>query len=132
VNHRSSRSSIAELRDFFFERPALGLLCGCLLGLFAAPAQATPSYVSELQAQAQARGLARSRMWQVLLHYHPALLGGWRSSADGPDFFLAGRAGESDPEAELAATLAAFASPAAQEVDRTEAGQHPQCRFPAR
>jgi hypothetical protein len=71
-------------------------------------------------------------MWQVLLHYHPALLGGWRSSADGPGFFLAGRAGESDPEAELAATLAAFASPAAQEVDRTEAGQHPQCRFPAR
>ncbi len=71
-------------------------------------------------------------MWQVLLHYHPTLFGGWRSSADGPGFFLAGKAGESDPEAELAATLAAFASPATHEVQETEAGQHPQCRFPAR
>lgn len=129
MKHRSSRSSFAELRDVLFGGLAF---CGCLLCLLPAQARANPSYASELQAQAQARGLAHTRTWQVLLHYHPTLLGGWRSSADGPGFFLAGKAGESDPEAELAATLAAFAAPATLDVQETEAGQHPQCRFPAR
>jgi hypothetical protein len=103
-----------------------------LLGLLATPASAAPSYLSELQAQARARGLAHTRTWQVLLHYHPTLWGGWRSSADGPGFFFAGDRGASDPEAELAATLAAFAAPAAPAGDSSEASQHPQCRFPAR
>ncbi len=95
-------------------------------------AQPADPYVRQLQAQAQARGLAWSRTWQVLLHYHRTLLGGWQSSADGLGFFLAGKAGASDPQAELSATLAAFAEPARPKLPETEANQHPQCRFPAR
>ena len=101
----------------------------CLHGISAFAADA---YVGELQMQARARGLASTRPWQVLLHYHRTLLGGWQSSADGPGFFLAGKAGESDPEAELSATLSAFAEPAMPSAPESEANQHPQCRFPAR
>jgi hypothetical protein len=105
----------------------------CLLvGLLASPVKADPSYVRELQTRARTQGLARTRMWQVLLHYHRTLLGGWRSSADGAGFFLAGHAGETDPEAELTATLAAFAEPAKPAALDDEAGQPAQCRFPAR
>lgn len=76
--------------------------------------------------------LARTRMWQVLLHYHRTLLGGWRSSADGSGFFLAGSVGETDPDAELMATLIAFAAPAKPAMTSDEVSQHAQCRFPAR
>jgi hypothetical protein len=98
----------------------------------AAHAQAEPSYVGELKTMAAKRGLAQSRTWQVLLHYHPWLLGSWRSSADGDNFFLAGKKGSHDPEAELEATLDAFSRPASQADPLDEPGQHPQCRFPAR
>jgi len=97
-----------------------------------ASAHAEGDYLQTLLARAQTRGLARSRTWQVLLHYHPSLFGGWSSSADGDGFFLAGRKGAHDPEAELGATLTAFAAPASQAAPLDEAGQHPQCRFPAR
>ena len=118
-----------ERRDVVF----FGRLLVCLsVGLCASPASADQSYVSELQARARTQRLARTRMWQVLLHYHRTLFGGWRSSADGPGFFLAGSAGETDPEAELLATLAAFAAPAKPAPPDSEAGQHAQCRFPAR
>jgi hypothetical protein len=111
----------------------LGLaVLGASLGLHPSLAAAGQPYLAELQAHSRARGLAHSRMWQVLLHYHPTLLGGWRSSADGPGFFLAGEAGETDPEAELMATLAAFAEPAKTDAPTDEASQHAQCRFPAR
>jgi hypothetical protein len=85
-----------------------------------------------LQAQARTRQLAHSREWQVLGHYHEGMCGGWKSSADGPGFFLSGKNGDVNPEAELQATIAAFAAPAVPANDISEAGQHPQCRFPAR
>ena len=79
-------------------------------------------------AEAHANGLAESRMWRVLLHYRPTLLGGWKSEADGLGFFVAGKRGISDPRAELDALLTA--------LFRTPAGadqlQQPQCLFPAR
>ena len=62
-------------------------------------------------------------MWQVLVHYRPSGHG-WKSEADGPDFFLSPD-GKKNPEAELEATIAAFARPAAGD-------DHPQCHFPAR
>lgn len=118
-----------ERRDVVF----FGRLLVCLsVGLCASPASADQSYLSELQARARTQGLARTRMWQVLLHYHRTLFGGWRSSADGPGFFLAGSAGETDPEAELMATLVAFSASAKPVPPDDEAGQHAQCRFPAR
>jgi hypothetical protein len=106
---------------------AVALLC-----LTATPAQASPAYFEELQAQARARKLARSRGWQVLGHYREGVFGGWKSSADGLGFFLAGAKGASDPEAELMATIAAFAAPAVPAEKDKEEDQHPQCRFPAR
>jgi hypothetical protein len=79
-------------------------------------------------ARARAAGLARTRDWQVLLHYRPRVGGGWKSEAAGLGFFLAGRAGQTDPEAELVALLVAlFDTPAA----RPDVEQ-PQCLFPAR
>src|SRR5688572_19908114 len=80
--------------------------------LLRAAAASASSYVEELQARARQHGLARTAQWRALLHYHPAG-DGWRSAADGPGFFHAGLAGKTDPEAELVATLAAFARPAA-------------------
>jgi hypothetical protein len=94
-----------------------------------APAPTVPAdaaYLRDLQTLARARRLSETRDWQVLLHYHPTLFGGWRSEADGPGFFLAGPPGRRDPAAELAASLAGF-------LARGPAGdEHAQCRFPAR
>jgi hypothetical protein len=123
----TSRGFLARLRDVFYWWASVALL-----SLWALPAKAAPDYVEELQAQARARRLARSRDWQVLGHYHEGFCGGWKSSADGPGFFLARDKGASDPEAELMATIAAFAAPAVPASNQNEAEQHPQCRFPAR
>lgn len=90
------------------------------------PAQA--SYLAQLQQRAQALGLARDPMWHKLLHYqrHPALRR-LRSLADDAGFFNA-PVGQHDPQAELAATLAAFFDP---RHDRA-LDQPAQCRFAAR
>jgi hypothetical protein len=79
-------------------------------------------------ARAHQQGLARARDWQVLLHYRPALGGGWRSEADGDGFFVAGAAGRADPQAELEAMIRAlFRAPAPG-----AAPDDPACKFPAR
>jgi hypothetical protein len=79
--------------------------------------------------QAAPADLARDPQWRALLHYRPdAFDAGVTSVADQPDFFLA-KGGKTDPQAELEATLAAFAAPAGA-VARL--GQHAQCAFPAR
>lgn len=84
--------------------------------------------LAQALATARSRGLAGSRMWQVLLHYRRGTFGGWKSEADGLGFFLAGRAGKTDPQAELEATLTALfrTPPGVGEMEQ------PQCRFPAR
>lgn len=69
--------------------------------------------------------LAASPYWIALGHYETGKLGGWRSYVDDADFFLVAQ-GDSDPQAELQATLQALYAPAAQ------GDLHPQCRYPAR
>jgi hypothetical protein len=97
------------------------------------PAAAHDQYLTALVHEARAQRLARSRTWQVLLHYRMMWYGRWRSEADGLAFFNAGRVGKIDPERELEATLAAFRRPAVPfDPARPEESQHPQCRFPAR
>ena len=104
---------------------------GALAG--ARPAAAHDQYLAQLLRQARAQKLARTRTWQVLLHYREMWYGGWRSEADGWGFFNAGRIGKIDPERELEATLTAFRGPPVPlDPSRLEESQHPQCRFPAR
>jgi len=94
------------------------------------PSQAAPpdpTYLPELQAQADALKLSGTRFWLLLGHYDPNWLGGYTSQADGPGLFLAAT-GKTDPHAELHATLAAFFSPAILPPGQMTA----QCTFPAR
>jgi hypothetical protein len=85
------------------------------------------SYLNELTARAVTLRLADEREWQVLLHYRRTLFGGVESMQDDPGFFMAPH-GKTDPEAELAATLAAFFSD--DLVGRSK--QPAQCAFVAR
>jgi hypothetical protein len=99
-----------------------------LLVLVSPALPAADDYLQQLVAQARARGLAQHPQWRALLHYEPRLLlPGVESLADDPAFFNAPE-GKTDPEQELAATLAAFFEP----PEESEARQHPQCRFIAR
>ena len=109
------------------------LLFGLLLSLLLPAAQAaTPSpplsideaYVQELVKRATELKLARSRIWQVLLHYREGTFGGWKSEIDDPIFFNSSR-GHKDPEAELEGTLRAFYAPVPADPD----AQQPQCLF---
>jgi hypothetical protein len=97
-------------------------------------------YADELIQRQRVLGLSRSAEWSSLLHLRKLPLRAAQSEADGPDFFFAPQ-GKIDPDAELEATLRAFAGPPVVEDDpqavpgdtRTRVGtQHPQCRFPAR
>lgn len=93
----------------------------------AAPAHAN-EYLAELVQRAQTQNLAARAEWRALLHYRPNLLmPGVTSQADDTKFFNAPN-GKTDPDAELAATLAAFFS----EREETDKTQNPQCAFIAR
>jgi hypothetical protein len=86
------------------------------------------SYLRELVEHAAVSGLAEDREWHVLLHYQPNLFGkGVTSMQDDPGFFMA-PTGKTDPQAELAATLAQFFSD--ELVGRSK--QPAQCAFVAR
>ncbi len=75
--------------------------------------------------QQRLQALANDPYWIALNHYETGKLGGWRSYVDDPHFFLAPN-GESHPDAELAATLAAiYAAP-------DNGDKHAQCMYPAR
>ncbi len=86
------------------------------------------SYRDALVREARQRGLSRRTAWQRLGHWRPDLLFGVTSQADGPNFFLAAN-GETDPQAELDATLRGFFATLPAE---TADVQHPICQFPAR
>jgi hypothetical protein len=100
--------------------------------------------VGKAIADAHARGLADSRQWRALVHYRPTMFGGWKSEADCVGFFLAGRAGRTDPRAELDATIAALLAPPPRAAPKPPSAQpspspptppspeHAQCLFPAR
>lgn len=96
----------------------------CLLLLPRGASAAGTAYGADLSARARQLELAGERKWLRLLHAKAAGKG-WRSEADGAQFFLAPD-GRTNPAAELEADLAAFFAPAPAK------GQHPQCRFPAR
>jgi len=97
------------------QRLLLCLLLAACQPLLAAP---TPSPQS-------LAALANDPYWIALGHYETGKLGGWRSYVDDSGFFLAEH-GDSDPAAELNATLKALYQPA-------DAGDsHPQCVYPAR
>ena len=77
---------------------------------------------------AQARELWKDPQWLGLIHYKKHF-NHYKSQADGKEFFLAGAEGVKNPQAELEATLKAFAKPLS---DFAEPNRHPQCQFPAR
>ncbi len=106
---------------------AAGLWLGWTGTAHAQEFQADSAYLAELIDRARVQELARTREWEVLLHYQNSWWGGLVSEADGSDFFLA-RDGKQNPESELAATLAAFFSPPVDDPMVL----HPQCRFVAR
>jgi hypothetical protein len=104
------------------------LLLLMLMLLSRGAAATDDAYPQELISQAREEHLAQRGEWLDLLHFKPyAYRPGWRSLADDPAFFNAPN-GDTDPEAELEATLTAFFS------DRQESDsvQNPQCRFIAR
>lgn len=88
---------------------------------------ADQGYLADLIRRAADARLADDREWHLLLHYRRNLSGGSTSEADDPGFFLA-PAGRTDPDAELAATLAQFFSD--EPVGRSR--QPAQCAFIAR
>jgi hypothetical protein len=84
------------------------------------PLRAAPAVVPPSLAE-----LANDPYWIALGHYETGKFGGWRSYVDDSGFFLAEQ-GDSDPAAELNATLKALYQPT------TTGDSHPQCVFPAR
>ena len=115
-------------------RIVFGALLSFCLAAFqavASPAVTTAaddSYLRQLIEQANVLRLADEREWHVLLHYQPNLFGrGVTSMQDDPGFFMAPN-GKTDPQAELAATLAQFFSD--ELVGRSK--QPAQCAFVAR
>lgn len=94
-------------------------------------ADSSVSAVSPIEAlweRAKQMDLAHSPAWLKLGHYRRrGLTNEWRSEADGARFFLSPR-GRTSPEAELEATLRAFAGDLGQLREEQEA----QCRFLAR
>ena len=98
--------------------------------LGARAARATPkvnAYAESLVARAHAMNLAEDREWLRLGHYRSRLFGGYKSEADGVDFFLADE-GQTDASAELDATVRGLFS----DVKVGKAPEYPICRFPAR
>lgn len=64
-------------------------------------------YLAQLLNRADSAALAQRREWRTLLHYRPTAAGGMVSDTNDPRFFLS-PVGKTDPQAELAAVLAAF------------------------
>jgi len=112
------------------------LLSFVLLPLLAlsssARAAAAASAASDLIARARALRLADKVEWLRLGHWRRTIFGGWKSEADGPDFFLAPE-GKTDAAAELEATLRALFGLVPLTADQAARNVMPAaCRFPAR
>jgi hypothetical protein len=118
-----------------FPGSRLRVLAAFCVVLGAAPSAARPSAaplaverLAGLEERARELGLAQTSQWRALLHYRSDTIGGGSTSLDDdPAFFRSGW-GKTDPEAELAATLASLLDPQA----RVREEQHPRCAFPAR
>lgn len=108
------------------------MLLPLLASLLGARAAADVSGVEALIARARAERLSGDTAWIRLGHWRRTLGGGWKSEADGADFFLASE-GKSDPARELEATLRAIFGLVPLSADQTARGVLPAfCRFPAR
>lgn len=114
-----------QFRSFF--RLAMGIAVGGALFFFALPSQARWT-THELNNE-RAIEVSNSRYWHLLLHYKPTLFGGYRSLADGPEFFLSEN-GKSNPLQELFANIEAFSDTETRRIGPLK--QHPQCAFPER
>lgn len=100
---------------------------------------------SNLARRAQELNLHQEKKWLKMLHYQPSFWGGYKSLADGGDFFSSPE-GKTEPAKELEATLHSFFTPVDEmHIKREEIvvvekpedtlkpfPQHPICRFPAR
>lgn len=106
-------------------RSGIRILHLILTALFAVTAYAADSgYVEELVEKSRTLNLASDRYWLSLVHYKPALGGGYKSQADDAEFFNHAQ-GKVEPQLELDATIRAF-------FDVDDGDRHPRCRFPAR
>lgn len=65
------------------------------------------------------------QQWLNLLHYNKTIFGGYRSEADGMDFFLSEK-GKTDPQAEINSLIVAL------DEDNSDPKKNAYCRFPAR
>jgi hypothetical protein len=127
VGFRSHRLEPRRSCRFLFFSCCLAILFQLSVVSKGTAGSADPSYLSELIERATVARLADEREWQVLLHYRRNLFRGFTSMQDDPGFFLAPN-GKTDPQAELAATLAQFFSD--ELVGRSK--QPAQCAFIAR
>ncbi len=83
--------------------------------------------INTLISQAEQKQLHRQKKWHQLLHYKPTLLKtGVKSQIVSKNFFLAPN-GNTDPNAELMATIQNYFTPTENQIKN-----HPQCQFPAR
>ena len=86
------------------------------------------SFANELSTSEKIKSFSQSKIWLRLLHYKRALpFFQLKSELIGPDFFFSSE-GQSNPEAELIATLNAFT----QKPSAEKSKRHPQCAFPER
>jgi len=92
--------------------------------------QVSIAFSQNLPTSERMRTLSNERYWHLLMHYRKNLFGGYRSEADGLEFFLAPD-GRTDPYSELVANVRAFLQP---EPVKTigPLKQHPSCAFPER
>ncbi|MGH8560592.1 MAG: DUF4105 domain-containing protein [Nevskiales bacterium] len=105
-----------------------GLLVSILLLVSGSVAAADTGYLQELQGRARELRLAEARGWRVLLHYENGWLGSGPVSTAVTSWFFNAPDGDTDPQAELDATLAAFF----QSENLKPRDEPPQCVFSAR
>lgn len=112
----------AARRFFYVVRDRLGVMRVALFGIFSLVAVHALADASDL------RSLANDTAWKKLLHYESQALSPdrYRSAIHSRDFFISPD-GETDPAAELSATLEAMLKAADDSHD-----MHAKCRFPAR
>ncbi len=95
------------------------------------PKASHPATLERALAQAQSEQVHLTREWINLGHYKK-FPWGWQSEADGLSFFLSPN-GQTDPQAELEATLKGFFSTELRHFEKEKfPSQSARCQFPAR
>jgi hypothetical protein len=99
------------------------------IGLFALTPGISIPGLAQTPPALDLKSLAQSPEWKGLLQYQKNIFGAESSEVAGKDFFFSPQ-GETDPLAELQATLLAFSQPLIATSDGDN--EHPLCKFPAR